>query len=360
MAEGGADDESRTEDASQRKLEEARRQGQVPISREVGNWLMLAATGGTVLLVTPSLFGPLQQSLLRFIEQPHAIRLDGAFGEAALDLLRSAATFIAVPLGVAVLAAIGAPLLQNGFVVAAARIEPKLEHLSPLAGLKRVLSVRSVVEFGKGLAKLAIVGAVAAITLLPELDRLPLLTSIDVAALPGELQGQMLRLFAGVAAVLTGLAIFDYGYQYFDFRKSMRMSKQEQKEEYKQTEGDPHIKAKLRQIRMERARKRMMTAVPEASVVITNPTHFAVALKYEMGAAGAPKLVAKGADLVAARIRELAKANDVPLVENPPLARALYASVDLNQEIPPEHYKAVAEIISYVFRLKGKLNAKGS
>jgi flagellar biosynthetic protein FlhB len=181
-----------------------------------------------------------------------------------------------------------------------------------------------------------------------------------VAALPGELQGQMLRLLAGVAAVLAGLAIFDYGYQYFDFRKSMRMSKQEQKEEYKQTEGDPHIKAKLRQIRMERARKRMMTAVPEASVVITNPTHFAVALKYEMGAAGAPKLVAKGADLVAARIRELAKANDVPLVENPPLARALYASVDLNQEIPPEHYKAVAEIISYVFRLKGKLNAKGS
>jgi flagellar biosynthetic protein FlhB len=159
------------------------------------------------------------------------------------------------------------------------------------------------------------------------------------------------------AAVLAGLAVFDYGYQYFDFRKSMRMSKQELKEEYKQTEGDPFIKAKLKQIRQERARKRMMAAVPDASVVITNPTHFAVALKYELGAQGAPKCVAKGADLIAARIREIAQENDVPLVENPPLARALYASVEVDQEIPPEHYKAVAEVISYIFRLKGKLKA---
>jgi flagellar biosynthesis protein FlhB len=138
----------------------------------------------------------------------------------------------------------------------------------------------------------------------------------------------------------------------------MRMSRQEVKEEHKQAEGDPTIKARLRQLRMERARKRMMAAVPTASVVVTNPTHYAVALKYELGDKGAPKLVAKGADLVAQRIRELALENGVPLVENPPLARSLYASVDLDQEIPPEHYRAVAEVINYVFRLKGKLRSK--
>jgi flagellar biosynthetic protein FlhB len=135
----------------------------------------------------------------------------------------------------------------------------------------------------------------------------------------------------------------------------MRMSKQEQRDEYKETEGDPFIKGKLRQIRTQRARKRMMAAVPKASVVITNPTHFAVALQYEMASAGAPRVVAKGADLIAARIRELARQHNVPVVENPPVARALYAAVEIDQEIPPEHYKAVAEIISYVLRLKGKL-----
>jgi flagellar biosynthetic protein FlhB len=135
----------------------------------------------------------------------------------------------------------------------------------------------------------------------------------------------------------------------------MRMSKQEQRDEYKETEGDPFIKGKLRQIRTQRARKRMMAAVPKASVVVTNPTHFAVALQYEMASAGAPRVVAKGADLIAARIRELARQHGVPVVENPPVARALYATVEIDQEIPPEHYKAVAEIISYVLRLKGKL-----
>jgi flagellar biosynthesis protein FlhB len=140
--------------------------------------------------------------------------------------------------------------------------------------------------------------------------------------------------------------------------RQMRMSKQELKEEHKQAEGDPAVKARLRQIRMERARRRMMAAVPTASVVVTNPTHYAVALKYEMGSKGAPRLVAKGADLIAKRIREIAEENDVPLVENPPLARALYGSVELDHEIPPEHYRAVAEIISYVFRIKGKFRAR--
>jgi flagellar biosynthesis protein FlhB len=167
-----------------------------------------------------------------------------------------------------------------------------------------------------------------------------------------------IRLVGGVLAALTVIAIADYAYQKISFMNSMRMSKQEVKEEYKQQEGDPFMKGKLRQIRTERARRRMMAAVPNASVIVTNPTHFAVALQYEMKSSGAPRLVAKGADLVAARIREVARAHNIPIVENPPVARALYATVEIDQEIPPEHYKAVAEIISYVFRLKGKLQAR--
>jgi flagellar biosynthetic protein FlhB len=179
-----------------------------------------------------------------------------------------------------------------------------------------------------------------------------MMTAEDIA---GEIERLVLKLLLGVLMALSVLAGLDYFYQRLNFLRSLRMSKREVKEENKQSEGDPLIKGRLRQIRMERARRRMMAAVPKASVVITNPTHFAVALKYEMGAAGAPRVVAKGKDLIALRIRDLARENDVPVVENPPLARALHAGVELDHEIPPEHYKAVAEIISYVFRLKGKI-----
>ncbi|MHA1114018.1 MAG: EscU/YscU/HrcU family type III secretion system export apparatus switch protein, partial [Alphaproteobacteria bacterium] len=156
-------------------------------------------------------------------------------------------------------------------------------------------------------------------------------------------------------AVVSVIAALDYLYQRYEFTKSMRMSRQDLKDELKQTEGDPHVKARLRQIRMERARRRMMAAVPDADVVITNPTHFAVALVYDTETMAAPRLTAKGADRIALRIREVAEDNEVPIVENPPLARALYAGVDLDAEVPPEHYKAVAEVIGYIMRLRGEL-----
>jgi flagellar biosynthetic protein FlhB len=270
------------------------------------------------------------------------------------EALRGALYALLPAFALSLVAVFAGPVLQRGFVIATERLHPKLDHLSPMAGFKRIFSLRSVVEFGKSLAKLLIVGAVAAVLLLPELDRLPLLPSFDEFQLLHEMHALALRLVAGVLAVLAALAAFDYGYQWFSFRKSMRMTKEEMKEEYKQTEGDPVVKGKLRQIRQARARQRMMAAVPDASVVITNPTHYAVALKYEAGDRGAPKCVAKGADAIAAKIREVATAHGVPLVENPPLARALYASMDIDEEVPEEHYKAVAEVISYIFRLKGK------
>jgi flagellar biosynthesis protein FlhB len=250
-------------------------------------------------------------------------------------------------------AGLAGPLLQTGMIYAPDKLVPKLSHLSPAEGFKRLISVRAFLEFVKGLLKMAVVGFVAVSLLRPEIDRMSLMPSLGVTEIGHEIARVSLRLAIGVIAVLTVIAIADFAYQKLSFLKSMRMSKQEVREEYKQMEGNPVFKSKLRQIRTERARKRMMTAVPTASVVITNPTHYAVALAYEVNSSGAPRVVAKGADRIATRIREIAAEHKVPIVENPPVARALYATVEIDHEIPAEQYKAVAEIISYVMRLKG-------
>jgi flagellar biosynthetic protein FlhB len=271
-----------------------------------------------------------------------------------MSLLGDAALALLAPIVILMVAAVGSSLLQHGVVFSAEALMPKLEKISPLAGAKRIFSMRSVIEFVKGLAKVAVVGAVGTALVAPELAGLDRIVSADVVTAMDETYGLTVRLLIGVVAVITGIAILDYLFQRFKFLKEMRMSRQELKEEFKQTEGDPHIKGRLKQIRQERARRRMMSRVPEAAVVITNPTHYAIALKYELHKMTAPLVIAKGADSLALRIREVAKANDIPVVENKPLAQALYATVEIDEEIPQEHYKAVAEVISYVFRLKGK------
>lgn len=353
-----ADDSQKTEEPSWRKLDEARQKGQVPQSREVTNWFMMSGSVASLLMFGPRIADALRNTMARFVEQAPMMHLDGTGGAAILDSLREVALAVAPPLGLMMAVGVAGVVLQTGLIFAPDKLSFNLEHISPLQGVKRLLSMRAFVEFLKGLLKMIVVGTIAAYMLLPELDRLPLLPSFGMVMMTKELQTLALRLAGSVIAILTVIAIADYVYQRMSFLKSMRMSKQEQREEYKQTEGNPFIKSKLRQIRTERARRRMMAAVPTASVVVTNPTHFAVALQYDMGAEGAPRVVAKGADLVAARIREIARQHNVPVVENPPVARALYATVEIDQEIPPDQYKAVAEIIGYVFRLKGKLKPR--
>lgn len=347
------DDSQKTEEPSQKRLDEAREKGRVASSREINHWFMIGA--GTLFVTTfaPQALGDIQRLLLPFIEQPEAIPTDLAhlqrtmlstFGELLLATL--------LPLAVVVAAAIAGGFVQHGFLVSAENIMPKLEKISPMAGVKRLFSARSIMEFVKGLAKLAIVGTVATMLIWPLGGQLAQLTSMEmvqVLALTGSLAA---RLMIGVLAVMTLIAGLDFLYQKFEHLKKLRMSRQELKDEYRQSEGDPIVKSRLRQIRMERARRRMMAAVPQADVVITNPTHYAVALKYIAADMSAPRLVAKGVDAVAFKIREIAEENKVPIVENPPLARGLYAAVDIDQEIPPEHYKAVAEVIGYVMRLK--------
>jgi flagellar biosynthetic protein FlhB len=218
------------------------------------------------------------------------------------------------------------------------------------SGLKRLFSKQALVNFAKGLAKLALIGAIITLLLWHQRYRLDGLVVTDPAAILPLAQTLSLEMLGTIVAMLALIAAADYLFQYRQWFERQKMSVRELKEEFKQTEGDPAIKARIRQIRQTRMRKRMMAAVPTASVVITNPTHFAVALKYDRGM-NAPVCVAKGVDALARKIREVATEHSIPVVENPPLARALHGTVEIDQEIPPEHYQAVAEVIGYVMRL---------
>jgi flagellar biosynthetic protein FlhB len=257
---------------------------------------------------------------------------------------------IAIPLLLLALGSICGNIIQHRLVWSTETLTPKLSKISPAAGAKRLFSKHGLMNFVKGLIKLTVIGVALCMVLWPERNKLEMLMSFDPMALLSLTRSQTLGLMGTVVAILAVLAAGDFLFQYRTWYERQKMSLREIKDEFKDTDGDPKIKAKIRQLRMQRSRKRMMQAVPDATVVITNPTHFAVALKYERGMA-APICVAKGQDNIALKIREVAGNSKVPIVENPPLARVLFATVDIDQEIPAEHYKAVAEVIGYVMRL---------
>ena len=214
--------------------------------------------------------------------------------------------------------------------------------------------MKALAEFTKGILKLSLVAFIAFIFVAPELTDLELIMTYDMMTILELLQRQTLSLLSGVVAVMAVIAGLDFAYQKYNHAKDLRMSKQEIKDENKQSEGDPMIKSRLRSLRLQRSRQRMMQAVPSADVIVTNPTHYAVALRYKQDEDQAPLVLAMGVDTLALKIREIANENEIPIVENPPLARALYASCELDEQIPFEHYRAVAEIIGYVMRLKRK------
>ncbi len=358
MAEESQDQSQKTEEATPKKLEDARQKGQIPSSREVNNWVMILAGTLIVTMFAPTIMSDMRLAMLKFIEIPHAFRLDAAqTRDVVVDLFMTIGLILLVPMLILFGAALATGLIQNGLIVAPDRLKPKLEKLSLFKGIKRLFSMRSLTEFAKGVFKITIVAVVAFILMAPEFASIEQVAAMATSDMLVYLHGLIGRLLIGVLAIISVIAALDFLYQKFEHSKQMRMSRQDIKDELKQSEGDPMIKQRLRQIRHDRASKRMMAAVPEASVVITNPTHFAIALKYEMDDMAAPVLIAKGVDHLAARIREIAIECDIPIVENPPLAQALHAGVEIDQEIPAEHFKAVAEIIGYVFRLKGKMRA---
>ncbi len=362
MAENDQDDSQKTEEPTQRRLEQAREKGQVAKSQEVTHWFMILAMALIIGVFGDSFVGGVASSLYKLIANAHSIRVAGVFElrDVILETFTNIGLAVMMPVAVILLAAFTAGIIQNGLMFSTEAVTPKLSKLSLAKGLKRLFSSRSAMEFVKGILKIIIVASVIVLLLWPEREIVFIVTSMDVIQFMGVLQALALRVLIGVLSIMTVIAIVDFLFQKHQHMKELRMSKQELKEEFKQSEGDPMIKARLRQIRTERARRRMMSAVPDADVVVTNPTHYAVALKYDHEAMDAPVLLAKGIDSIAFRIREVAEENGIPVVENPPVARALYDNVDLDQSIPPEHYKAVAEIIGYVMGLRGKLLGAGS
>jgi flagellar biosynthesis protein FlhB len=258
---------------------------------------------------------------------------------------------LGMPFILMILSGLAGAVLQHRPIFTTEPMMPQIGRISPLAGFKRMFGTEALVQFLKGLGKLVVVGAAMTVAIWPERARRESFATMDIAALLPATQQEALKLMGAVLAIYAFLAGADYIYQRVTWYNRQKMTLQEQKDEFKETEGNPEVKAQLRKLRARASRRRMMAKVPQATVVVMNPTHFAVALQYERGMA-APVCVAKGLDEVALRIRSVAEDNGVPVVENPPLARALYKAVDLDQEIPVEHYKAVAEVVGYVMRFR--------
>jgi flagellar biosynthesis protein FlhB len=350
------DNDQRTEQPSSKKLEDARAKGDVVRSSEVRNTAVLfgslcALSVGTLFVV--KLLVPLLSTVLG---NANNIPLDeGAATNFGQTLMLKILLALSPVLAIMVFSALVGGVLQGPVVFSWDKLSPKWSALSPIAGFKRIFGMMGFVEFGKTLLKFTAVGIAVVYFAYPSHESTTQLALSEPMAWLALIKAVCVKLFAAVIVIMLIIAGIDIAIQYFNFMKRMKMTKQEIKEEHKESEGDPIIKSRIRNIRLSRARKRMMAAVPTADVVITNPTHFAVALKYTHGEMSTPIVVAKGADHVAAKIRALAAENRVPLVENPPLARTLYATVEVDQPIKPEHYKAVAEVISYILKLKGKL-----
>jgi flagellar biosynthetic protein FlhB len=352
------DDNEKSEDPTQKRLDEALERGNVAKSQEVSTWFVIAAATLLLMMFSGPMGSGLKTTLGGILANIHRIPTDGQglirfAGKTGAEVI----AIMAIPFLLLALAAIGGNMIQHRLVWSTESLKPKLSKISPLAGLKRLFSKVALVNFVKGILKITLLGTVMAMLLWPERGRLELTVAADPAAILPLVGMFALKLMGIVVAILAIIAAADFFFQYRQWYEKQKMSLREIKEEFKQSEGDPMVKARIRRIREQRARKRMMAAVPDATVVITNPTHYAVALKYERGD-NAPVCVAKGVDAVALKIREVATAHSVPVVENPPLARALHATVDIDDEIPPEHYRAVAEVIGYVMNLRRGARAR--
>ena len=346
------DNTERTEDPTQKRLDEALKRGDVVKSQEVNTWFIIAGATLALSAFSGDTSNNLSATMRGLIANSYDIQVDGnALVWLAQKIGGEIVAAVAIPIILIALAAIGANLVQHRLVWSTEVLAPKLSRVSPGAGAKRLFSSQALANFAKGLVKLIVVGAVLTALLWPERDRLEGLVWTDPAAVLPIVRSLSLKLLGAVVAMLAVVAAVDFLYQHRQWYERQKMTLRELREEFRQSEGDPAIKGKQKQVRQTRQRRRIIAAVPKATVVITNPTHYSVALRYERGM-DAPICVAKGVDDLALKIREIAREHSVPVVENPPLARTLHATVEIDQAIKPEHYKAVAEVIGFVMRLR--------
>ena len=345
------DKASKTEEATPRKLEEARKKGDVAKTQDLASVMALAAAIAVILWGGAWLSINLAESLVPFIANPHEMvgTLEAGGGtEIARFALMALAPAIGMVMAATMVAGAGGNIVQSGFLWTTEKLKPEWSRVSPMKGFGRIFGPDGVAQFVKTFLKVLATGAIAWMVLKPHAAEFAGMSAMAPAAILPAAMKIAGSLMVGILSLLAVVAGVDWLWQRQRFAEKMRMSREELKEDFKQSEGDPHVKARQRQIRIERSRRRMMAAVPEATVVIMNPTHFAVALKYEAGETPAPMCVAKGVDTLALRIRAVAEEAGVPVIEDAPLARALYATVDVDQTIPRAHYEAVAKVLGFV------------
>lgn len=347
-------EQERTEEATTQRREDFRRRGQVVQTRELASVLLLLGFAMCISLMGPWLMTRILDSYRLVygligpnLNKDEIVPLAGQLGVNLLMVL--APIFL-----LSFLVAAGSSILQIGFLFSEEALSPNLEKINPLSGLKRVFSWKSLVEGGKSLLKMCVIAGTAYYILSGAVDTLPKLVFLTPIEILAYLSKEVFRLIIGVGGVLVFIAVIDYFFQRFQLEQQMKMTKQEIRDEVKTREGDPLIKARIRKIQKEVAQRRMMADVPKADVIITNPTHIAIALKYSPDKYPAPIMLAKGQDFVAARIREIATLHNIPIIENKPLARTMFKTVEIGQVIPRELFAAVAEVLAYVFRLKRK------
>ncbi|THD62263.1 flagellar biosynthesis protein FlhB [Phenylobacterium sp.] len=350
---------SKTEEPTPRKLQQAREKGEVVKTPDLGPLASLAGAATVIVLGGGYLSRHLIATMTPFLADPDSMSFDGQGG---MQIMRQALLAVAPVMGAVMLAACAAGvagnLVQTGLMFSPERLALNFEKVSPAAGFKRLFGIDNFVNFLKSLVKIGITGLIAWWVLSPHRTELENLAGMEPTAVLGFVIDILKRLLFAVIAFLVVVAGADWLWQRQRFMQRMRMTKEEIKEDYKQSEGDPHIKAKQRQMRNERSKRRMMAQVPKATVVVMNPTHYAVALRYEPGEAPAPICVAKGLDSLALKIREIAEEAGVAVIEDPPLARALYAAVEIDEIIPPAHYEAVAKVIGFILNAGRRVRAK--
>jgi flagellar biosynthetic protein FlhB len=352
----GADPESKTEEATPRKLADARLKGDVAKSPDVASALSLSGAAAVVLMSGGWFATSMAEQLLPFIAAPHTMLgglETGAGVEIGINALWAIAPFLGLVMLATIIGGVGGNVAQSGLIFTAEKLKPDWSKVNPLAGFKRIFGPDGLFQFVKTFLKLLAVGFICWLVLKSHLRELENMAAMPPAMILPLARDLAIALMMSTIIFLGFAAGADFLWQKYRFAERMKMSMEELKEDYKQSEGDPHVKAKLKQIRAQRSRQRMMQNVPNATVIVTNPTHYSVALRYESGDA-APVCVAKGVDALALRIREVARDHDVPIVENVPLARALYAAVDVDETIPREHFEAAAKVIGFVMQRRKK------
>lgn len=346
-------DGEKSEDATPKRRQEARRKGQVVKSAELNSAVNLLAATAMFLVLSPLIFDYFARMLAGYLQMDVKWLTQGNMNPLTMRAVGDYFLLMSPVFLITVVAGLAVNYLQVGFLFTAEPLNPQFNRLNPLEGFKKIVSKRAVFELVKSLLKVSLVGLVAFFFVRGNLEKLLLVLYQDAAGVWETIRSLALGLALRIAVVFLALAVLDYLYQRYEHNQNLKMTKQEVKEEYKQMEGDPQLKGRLRERQRQMAMQRMMQDVPGATVVITNPTELAIALRYREGLDEAPVVVAKGAALMAKRIRDTARAHDVPLIENKPVARLLYEQTEIGDAIPVALYQAVAEILALVYRLQG-------